>query len=293
MGRFRIVGHGRLQDWIAAEKGYFRAESLEYDLDVVMLENADQHVDASTAGDVRTGAYELYQSGGPGKKDMSCACHWAVNQAAADSFGLMWGGAYSVIPGGIYVAAASPVRRVADLAGVGVAVGYHSGSHFSTIQALEPVLDPKDVKLEFIGMPYDRVDALLDGAVEAANLWGATTYVAEQRGCRKIADTTFMAGFLFNGDIARADIERYFAGLKRAQMDLDLAPEQYKHYYLREIPERFHDLIDVHGFGSGERVVFLPYTEEMYRRSQEWMRAHSLFEGVVPDIPAYESVVTV
>jgi len=54
-------------------------------------------------------------------------------------------------------------------------------------------------------------------------------------------------------------------------MDLDFEPERYKHYYLSEIPDRFHELIDVHGFGTGERVVFLPYTADMYERSQRWM----------------------
>jgi hypothetical protein len=38
---FRISSHGRLQDWIAAERGYFDDEGLAYELDVRVLENAD------------------------------------------------------------------------------------------------------------------------------------------------------------------------------------------------------------------------------------------------------------
>ncbi len=290
MGRFRIVSHGRLQDWIAAENGYFDEEGLDYEFDVVLLQNSDQNV-VATSGDVRTGAYELYRSGGPGKKDMSCACHWAVNQAAVDSYGRMWGDAYSVIPSGIYAAPGSGIRQLGDLAGVEVAVGFHSGSHFTTIQALEAFLDPGDVKLEFVGMPYDRVDALLSGEVQAANMWGAPTYLVEQQGCRKVADSTFIAAFLFNGSIEREDIERYFAALKRAQLDLDLEPERYKHYYLNEIPARFHDRIDVRGFGPGERVVFLPYTKAMYGHTQEWLHGHGLFQDVQSGTPSYETVV--
>jgi hypothetical protein len=41
-------------------------------------------------------------------------------------------------------------------------------------------------------------------------------------------------------------------------------------------------MIDVRGFGSGERVVFLPYTRETYERSQEWMRERGLFEDATP-----------
>jgi NitT/TauT family transport system substrate-binding protein len=289
---FRISSHGRLQDWIAAEKGYFADEDLDYELDVKMLENADQDIEGTQGADVRVGAYELYRSGGGGKKNMSCACHWAVNQAATDAAGRMWGHAYSVLPSAIYVPADSSVRRAEDLAGVEVAVGYHSGSHFSTIQALEACLDRDAIKLAFVGMPYDRVDALLAGDVAAAAVWGASTYLVEQQGCRKVADSTFMAGFMFGADTDPTDVERYFNALKRAQMDLDLEPERYKHHYLNEIPARYHASIDVRGFGPGERVVFLPYTEEMYERAQRWMQERGLFEERTA-IPSYESVVRV
>ncbi|MGH2884427.1 MAG: ABC transporter substrate-binding protein, partial [Solirubrobacteraceae bacterium] len=191
MSRFRISTHGRLQDWIAVEKGYFEDEGLEYELEVKAQENSAQEVPADRPGDVRVGAYELYRSGGGGKKHMSCACHWAVNQAATDSAGQMWGQAYSILPSGIYVLADSEVHRPEQLAGVEVAVGYHSGSHFSTIQALEPFMKPGEISLRFGGMPYDRVDALLAGEVPAAAVWTGAAYLLEQQGARKIVDTTF------------------------------------------------------------------------------------------------------
>jgi NitT/TauT family transport system substrate-binding protein len=292
MPTFRISSHGRLQDWIAVEHGFFEAENLDYEIDVRALENAAQDIAAQGRQDIRTGAYELYLSGGGGKKNMSCACHWAVNQAASDEAGRMWGHAYSVLPSGIYVQADSPLRRPQDLAGVDVAVGYHSGSHFSTLQALEPFLDAEQIKLRFGGFPYDRVDALLSGEVQAAAIWGAATYLVERQGCRRILDTTFMAGFMFGGETDPVDVERYFRGLKRAQQELDLQPERYKHYYLKEIPERYHARIDVRCFGPGERVVFLPYTAEMYERSQRWMQERGLFEEREAIRP-YESVVQV
>jgi NitT/TauT family transport system substrate-binding protein len=287
---FRISSHGRLQDWIAVEKGFFDDEGLDYEFDVRALENAAQDISAATRDDIRVGAYELYLSGGGGKKNMSCACHWAVNQAATDAAGKMWGQAYSVLPSGIYVPADSTIRKPDDLAGVDVAVGYHSGSHFSTVQALEAFLSPDDIKLRFGGFPYDRVDALLAGEVPAAAIWGAPTYLVEQHACRRILDTTFMAGFMFGGDTNTGDVERYFRGLRRAQMELDLEPERYKHYYLKEIPERYHADIDVRCFGPGERVVFLPYTEDMYERAQLWMRDRGLFEDACA-MPSYESIV--
>jgi len=288
---FRISAHGRLQDWIADEQGYFSDAGLDYEIAVRTLENAQQDVAVADSSNVRVGAYELYRAGAGGKRDMSCACHWAVNQAASDAAGRMWGRAYSVLPSAIFVAADSPVESPEQLAGVPVTVGYHSGSHFSTIQALEACVEPADVRLAFGGMPYDRVDALVSGEAEATAAWGAATYILEQLGARRIIDTTFMAAFMFDVQSETDDVERYFAGLRRAQADLDFAPERHKHHYLREIPERYRDRVDVRRFGTGERIVFQPYTREMYEQAQGWMREHDLFEDLGGEAPDYAAVV--
>ena len=47
----------------------------------------------------------------------------------------MYGNAYSVCDAAIVVPVGSMVVKPDDLAGVEIAVGYHSGSHYSAIQA--------------------------------------------------------------------------------------------------------------------------------------------------------------
>jgi NitT/TauT family transport system substrate-binding protein len=291
MGRFIIQPHGRLQEWVAKEKGYFAAAGLDYEF-------TNQRGDESFAvgsvkrpeyAEVKAGAFESMEAGRA--CDISSACHWAVNNAATSGYGRMWGHAYSVTPGGIYVPPGSDITKPADLANQEVAVGYHSGSHFSTVQALEAFLPPSEVRVRYVGLPYDRVDALLDRAVPAANIWGTGTYVVEQLGCRKIADASFMIGFLFADDAEDEDVERYFEALKRAQQDIDIRTDLYTHYYLRELPERFHPLVDVRGFGPGERIVFLPYTREAYEASQRWMRERNFFDDAHQAPPAYKEVV--
>jgi hypothetical protein len=79
-------------------------------------------------------------------------------------------------------------------------------------------------------------------------------------------------------------------GLKRAQMDLDLEPEKYKHFYRNEIPERYCDKVDVRRFSPGERIVFLPYTEETFRKTQDWIHARGLFTEGPSDICYADSV---
>lgn len=284
MKQFRIEPHGRLQEWVADEKGYFKDEGLEYEfLESYAAAASGYGLVQSTEGaapEVKRGAFENMERGRVA--DISCACHWAVNMASSTGHGRMWGHAYSVTPSAIVVPPESSIRKSRDLAGVEVGVGYHSGSYFSAVQALEKILKPDDLKLRFIGQPQDRLAALLDRKVDAANMFGAPLYVVEQQGFRKILDTTFMIGFLLHPDTDPEDVKRYFNALQRAQRDIDLEPERYKHYFLKELPAKYQDMIDVGGFGPGERLVFEPYTREMFEQTHRWMEQAKLFpEGQV------------
>lgn len=83
---------------------------------------------------VKRGAFESMDAGRACA--VSSACHWAVNMAARNESGSMWRHAYSMTPSGIWVAPESPIHKPEDLEDVEVAVGFHSGSHFSALQAL-------------------------------------------------------------------------------------------------------------------------------------------------------------
>ncbi len=272
----KIMPHGRLQEWVAQEKGYFAAEGLEYSF-VTGGDYGIHQVSRDGAGEVKTGAFETFGAGRDGA-DVSCACHWATTTAASERAGRLITSAYSVAPCGIFVPPESEIRRPEDLAGVPVGVGYHSGSHFATLQALEAVLAADQISLTFQGPPNERLDALLDRQVPAGTMWGVPFYVAEAFGFRKVLDATFMIGFLVTGsEVGQADVEAYLAALRRAQMEIDLRPEAYKHYHLKAVPEKYQDRVDVRTFGLGERIVFLPYTGETFEATRQWTEVRNLF----------------
>jgi NitT/TauT family transport system substrate-binding protein len=282
MGTFVIQPHVRLQEWVGEELGFFRDERLAYEFDPVgftstSITTSSVQTTDEVPPETKRGAFEDMAKGRA--CDVSSACHWAVNAAAATHHGRMWGHAYSVCPSGIFVAPESPYRRPEDLAGVQVGVGYHSGSHYSAIQGLEPFLERSQIKLSFVGHPYDRVRLMLARKISAANVFGAQYYILEQHGFRKLVDTTFMMGFLLGNDADQDDVEKYFRGLRRAQLEIDLEPERYKHYWTREMPEDLQQLVDVRRFGPGERIVFEPYTREMFERTHRWMQTWDLFSA--------------
>jgi ABC-type nitrate/sulfonate/bicarbonate transport system substrate-binding protein len=298
MARFIIQPHGRLQEWVAEELGFFKDEGLDYQFTDPSLTTRDGATSSATVQttdqapvEIRSGAFEDMEAGRT--CNVSSACHWAVNAAAATNHGRMYGHAYSLSPAGIFVAPESDITRPEDLAGVEVGVGFHSGSHYSAIQGLERFLSRDEIQLKFIGRPNDRIRSLLNRRIPAVNVFSSQYYLAEQQGFRKIVDTTFMMGFLLTNDADMEDTEKYFRALRRAQREIDVEPEEYKQYYLREMPQDLAALADVRRFGPGERLVFEPYTRDIFEKTQRWMRTWDLFSDEQLAESRYEVAVLV
>lgn len=274
MSKFVIAPHMRLQEWVAEEKGYFVEEGLDYEfVDELTGPDGRRH----QLGD-RVGAYQTFEKGR--SSDVSCACHWTVNVAAAAGHGRLYADLYSVSPCAIFVHPESGIERPEDLAGVPISVGYQSGSHYSTIQALEQFLKPEDIRLSFAdGILFGRMEKLIDREVPACSLFSGPYYFAEQLGFRKVVDSSFMIATMVSETADPQDLKKYFRALRRAQADIDARPELYTHYYRKEFPERFLDVMDTRRFGPGERIVFEPYSRELFESSRRWIAEHHIFPG--------------
>jgi hypothetical protein len=287
--KFIIQPHFRLQEWVAEEKGYFRAEGLDYVFEETVRSTEGRSHDQNGE---RSGAYQTFERGRT--SDVNCACHWTVNVAAAKGYGKLWADVYSVAPAGIFVPPGSPVQRPEDLARIPISVGYQSGSHYSSIQALEQYLPLDKINLSFSeGMLFKRLDNLLEGKSAASALFSGPYYLAEQLGYRKIIDTTFMIATMITGNPDEGDLKKFFRALKRAQRDIDLRPDLYTHYYKNEFPTRYHGIMDTRRWGPGERIVFEPYTEEAFAQSRAWIAEREIFAGGKPAMgsDSYQDVV--
>lgn len=94
MSTFIIQPHGRLNDWVAEEKGYFKDEGPDYFLNVEASQKTVPQLAEAIESDAPIkenlfGAFERYAEGhgrkgsGDGAGDVSCACHWTVNQSVS------------------------------------------------------------------------------------------------------------------------------------------------------------------------------------------------------------------
>jgi ABC-type nitrate/sulfonate/bicarbonate transport system substrate-binding protein len=286
MGKFIIEPHFRLQEWVAEEKGYFKDEGLDYIFQELVQKTDGKVHDQGN----KVGAYQSLEKGRT--SDISCACHWTVNVAASTGKGKMYGDVYSVSPAGVFVPPDSPVQTPEDLAGVPISVGFQSGSHYSTVQALEQYMPADKINLSFNdGLLFKRMEMLLERKVPACHLFSGPYYFAEQLGFRKVIDNTFMIGTIVTGDADHDDLRKFFRALKRAQRDIDLRPDRYTHYYKKEFPTRWHAQMDTRRWGPGERLVFEPYTKEAFEESFEWIAQRQIFANGDMGAGKYESSV--
>jgi hypothetical protein len=102
-----------------------------------------------------------------------------------------------------------------------------------------------------------------------------------------------MIGFLLHPDANVDDIKRYFRALQRAQRDIDLEPERCKHYFLKELPEKYHQMIDVSGFGPGEPWCSSPIRRRCSSGPNRWMEEANLFREVQSSGRDYDRSVSV
>ena len=231
MARFVITPHFRLHEWVAEEKGYFKAQGLDYEFRIAFKDHATPD---------KVGAYQHIEKGRD--TNVSCACHWTVNVAASSGHGKLYADAYSVAPAAVFVPPESKIRNPEDLRSLPISVGYQSGSHYSTIQALEQYLPLEDIKLSFAdGILFSRMEKLIDRKVPAASVFSGPYYFLEQLGFRKVIDSTFMMATMLTGEPDMEDVKKFFRALKRAQADIDLRPELYTKHYKKEFPKRFQD----------------------------------------------------
>ena len=279
MPKFVISPHFRLHEWVAEEKGYFRAEGLEYEFREVFETHATPN---------KVGAYTSFEKGRD--TNVSCACHWTVNVAASQGLGKMYDRRlFRLAERRVRAAGVADPASRRDLKGVPISVGHQSGSHYSTMQALEQYMPREDIKLSFAdGILFGRMEKLIDRQVPAAAVFSGPYYFLEQLGFRKVIDTTFMIASMLTGEPDPEDVRKYFRALRRAQRDIDLRPELYTHYYRKEFPARFHGEIDTRRWGPGERIVFEPYTREVFEQSFKWIAEREIFDPAKMGAGRYE-----
>src|SRR6267142_2578888 len=196
--KIRIFPTGmRLHEWIAFEEGYFREQRLDPE---VMW---DVYLGQMKAW---SGGYKARPQDQPfleGTQAIGNAGAWGSVCNAGAGMGKFVPDAYGVARHAIYVRPDSRIRRPEDLRGVPVA----------------------DIKIAPVGGFGRRLEALLNGEVEATSLLDPQIYMAEELGLRKVLDGVFNTLWWVDEASDRDVLRRYFTALARADeaIEHDLA----------------------------------------------------------------------
>ncbi len=186
--RVKIAPKGMgLNDFVAFEEGFFAAEGLDVELDWKTFRGTQ-----SSWKDLKYMGRPQDQPYTQSHEDViQGACMWGTICNAGAGMGRVVPTAYGLSPWAIYVRPDSRIRKPEDLKDVPVSVGMRAGSHFNVPYRLEKYLPLAHIKTVNTGGFGARLQALLDGEVEAASLLPPQIAMADQLGLRCIIADTF------------------------------------------------------------------------------------------------------
>ena len=273
MGKFVIEPHFRLHEWVAEEKGYFKDEGLDYEfLELVQSTDGQNHNTQD-----KVGAYHVIEQGREVRRELRLPLDRECRGRRRAT--------RSSMPMSIRCRRrASSCRRIRPCARRRILPACRSRSVTARAATTRRsrrsnniCRSTRSISRSPMACCSGGMELLVDRKVPAAALFSGPYYFAEQLGFRKVIDSTFMIATMITGDPDPEDVRKYFRALKRAQRDIDLRPERYTHYYRREFPVRFHEQMDTRRWGPGERIVFEPYTRDMFDDAQAWIAEHGIF----------------
>lgn len=281
----KVVPHfSRLHEWIALEEGYYQDEGLEPEMLSAVMHSVSSHL-----GD----QYKQRPQDLPFVSDAevaNSACHWGSACNAGAGMGRFVRDLYTVGRYAIFARPGSEVEMLCDLRDTPVGIGEMAGSHFTSLQTLAQVLPREHINLVHTGGPGRRLLALLEGEIEAANLLDPELPIAEAKGLRKLAQGEFMITFWVHPQIPSEVLGSFFRALRRAEEALQRSPESYAHLWERNLPRGLEGDYDWSIFGRGERMIFEPYTEEMYETAIGFARQWGLGDHITED--RYDALAT-
>ncbi len=267
----KVVPHFmRLHEWVAVEEQHFQEEGLE----PLILEDVMHHV-SSHGSD----AYFERPQDAPfikAEEVANSACEWGSICNAGAGMGKFVPDLYGVARNAFFVRKGSPIRRLAELRDVPIGVGLMAGSHFTALRTLETVLPKSAIKVENVGGPGKRLQALLEGDVEVANLLDPEIPIAEAHGLEKIASGEFRTLFWVSPAIGPNVLGAYFRALRRADAALRDSPERYMRLWEKNVPPGLQGDYDYSKFGLGELLLFERYPDDTYAESVDFARRWGL-----------------
>jgi NitT/TauT family transport system substrate-binding protein len=273
-----------LPELVAYHENLFEKEGIAVswaDRDQGAVKKVDRRITSPKGVDPFLSHGKLFEQGAA---DMYNACEWGNYCRVGSTAGSRQVGRRAIVSyAAMVVAPDSPVYTPQQLANRVIGVPFYFGTHYIAMHMLQGFVRREEVKLCFApnGSRY-RLDAVLNGEIDAATLTEPHVSLAEKKGCRIISEALFHGTEVAS---ARVDAETYAAfnrAVREAVRRINANKRAYLHYF-----------IDYHGKTDPEvaalkvqdlresRLVVCdpaPIPLDEMQRTYEWLKSWGMLE---------------
>ena len=270
-------------DWLVAlDEGLFANQGLEVEL-VAHGGEKETKIDVTDWNKVRSNAGHA-EAMERGSANIFNACEWGNYRRSQDT-GVgcrQLGRRASIVAGAVAVPPDSDIYTPQQLANKTIAVPFHAGTHYLTLQLLEGFVPRDMIKLVSSGRPSERYRAMMSGKVDACSVREPWITVAEKNGCRLIVQ-----GFYHGTDSATPEIGAdAYAALNRALTEavrrINADKRSYLHYFIDNEKGDEVKALSLDDFNLN-RIVFVepgkPIPHEQLMRTYDWMVSWNLIDS--------------
>jgi NitT/TauT family transport system substrate-binding protein len=216
-----------------------------------------------------------------GEAQFQRGCEWGQIRRAYDSRcgGVIVSKRAAVVCQAILVRPDSPYVHPRDLTDVEVAVHFHAGSHYLTLQMLEGFLPRDRIKVAHIPVTSHRIKALLEGQVEAITVAEPWISFAEKQQCKLISEAYCLGSEIAAPEIDAATYQAVDRAIRNAVRMINADKKRYLHYLIADIPASAGMLApeDFH-LPRLRYVDPAPYPPEEFEQAYRWMVSWGLIE---------------
>ena len=218
------------------------------------------------------------------------ACEWGQIRRSHDSSA---GGRIitlrpSVASQALFVRPDSAITHPSMLRNKTIAVNFHAGSHFLTLQLLEGFMARQEIKVVHMGQARLRYQAMLDGVVDAAMLMEPFIALADKTECNLIVEAHYAGSEMMAPDMDAETAAAIDRAIRGAVQLINADKKKYIHHIIDDLPPEL-SILGPEDFKLSRLKYVEPrlYPEEEFDRTRAWMLSWGL---VTPDA-AFEDLV--
>jgi hypothetical protein len=164
-----------------------------------------------------------------------------------------------------------------DLAGVPVAVNELTGSHYTTLQMLESAVGRQGIRIEHIGAPQKRLEALRDRTHRAVTVMEPFISLGLKLGAHIIAAEFYRGGEVIAPSLTPEQRQAYYAAENEAVDLINADFGRYAHYIVEAAGGALKPEELLRVFFRYKHIDY--YEPELFGRTYEWMKSWNLTPG--------------